>query len=123
MNPFAALKNLSPFQLTSRHFTFFTYPVNPSLHFTLLNTLITPTTSLKLCVLTGRGDDTVCFHCGGGLREWKETDEPWSEHAAWFPKCLYVNHIKGMQFIRQSWALKTAQGVEVCTDLMYYRTL
>jgi hypothetical protein len=45
--------------------------------------------------------------------KWEETDEPWSEDAAWFPTCLYVNHIKGMQFIQQCQALKAAQGVEV----------
>jgi len=45
--------------------------------------------------------------------KWEETDEPWSEHAAWFPTCLYVNHIKGMHFIQQCQALKAAQGVEV----------
>jgi len=35
MNPFTALKNPSPLHFTSLHF-FFTYPFNPSLHFTLL---------------------------------------------------------------------------------------
>jgi len=37
MNPFTVLKNLSPFHFTSLFsFYFFTYPINPSLHFTLL---------------------------------------------------------------------------------------
>jgi len=37
MNPFTALKNLSPFHFTSLFISFFfTYPINPSLHFTLL---------------------------------------------------------------------------------------
>jgi hypothetical protein len=35
MNPLTALKNLSPFHFTSL-FIFFTYPINHSLHFTLL---------------------------------------------------------------------------------------
>ena len=35
MNSFTALKKLSPFHFTSL-FIFFTYPINPSLHFTLL---------------------------------------------------------------------------------------
>ena len=36
MNPFTALKNLSPLHFTSLFIFFFTYPVNPSLDFTLL---------------------------------------------------------------------------------------
>ena len=41
MNLFTTLKNLSPFHFTSIHFLlfiyfFFTYPINPSFHFTLL---------------------------------------------------------------------------------------
>ena len=39
MNPFTALKKLSPL-----HFIFFTCPINPSLHFTLLFMLIISTT-------------------------------------------------------------------------------
>jgi len=42
MNPFTVLKNLSPFHFTSLFIylfifnSFFTYPINPSLHITLL---------------------------------------------------------------------------------------
>jgi len=45
MNPFTALKDLSPFHFTS---LFFTYTINPSLHFTLLflSTTHLPLTSL-----------------------------------------------------------------------------
>lgn len=42
-----------------------------------------------------------CFHCDGGLRNWEETDEAWTEHAKWFPKCGYVNLIKGQDFVKQ----------------------
>jgi len=50
---------------------------------------------------TGKGDQTMCFHCGGGLRDWEETDDPWVEHAAWFPKCMHVVLIKGQAFIEE----------------------
>ncbi|KDR19613.1 death-associated inhibitor of apoptosis 1-like [Zootermopsis nevadensis] len=50
---------------------------------------------------TGNGDQTVCFHCGGGLKDWGETDDPWVEHAAWFPKCVYVVLNKGRESIRE----------------------
>ncbi|KAF2975885.1 hypothetical protein EK904_008942 [Melospiza melodia maxima] len=33
----------------------------------------------------GKGDHVVCFHCGGGLQEWKENEDPWDQHAKWFP--------------------------------------
>ena len=71
-------------------------------------------------MLTGIYDYTTCFHCGGRLKEWDETDDPWNEHAALFPTCLYVIHIKGMQFIQQCRALKAEAGEKVCTDLIYY---
>lgn len=48
---------------------------------------------------TGRGDETVCFHCGGGVKDWIETDDPWVEHAFWFSKCTYVILTKGAKFI------------------------
>ena len=51
MNSFTVLKNFSPF-----HFTFFTYAINPSLHFTLLfiHTIHFPLTSLPFTF--------YCFH-------------------------------------------------------------
>ncbi|GBP63407.1 Death-associated inhibitor of apoptosis 1 [Eumeta japonica] len=35
---------------------------------------------------TGRSDKTLCFYCGGGLRDWKDNDNPWEEHAVWFAR-------------------------------------
>ena len=57
-------------------------------------------------VLAGKGDQTVFFYCGGGLRDWEETDDPWVEHAAWFPKCMHVVLIKGQAFIEDCRRLK-----------------
>lgn len=48
---------------------------------------------------TRKGDQTICFHCGGGLKDWEESDEPWVEHARWFSKCNYVLLIKGKDFV------------------------
>jgi len=33
-------------------------------------------------MLIGSQNRTVCFHCGGGLKDWLPTDDPWKEHAA-----------------------------------------
>lgn len=47
----------------------------------------------------GHDDRAVCFHCGGGLNDWKEFDDPWVEHAYWFPKCKFVLNEKGQEFV------------------------
>ncbi|GLV43985.1 Death-associated inhibitor of apoptosis 1 [Carabus blaptoides fortunei] len=39
---------------------------------------------------TGKGDQTMCFSCGGGLKDWLEADDPWEQHARWFTKCSFV---------------------------------
>jgi len=47
----------------------------------------------------GLSDQTKCFYCEGGLRNWQPNDDPWTEHARWFTKCGYVRLIKGDEFI------------------------
>lgn len=47
----------------------------------------------------GMGDQVRCFHCDGGLRHWDPTDDPWTEHARWFPNCSFVKLVKGQEFI------------------------
>ncbi|RZC35564.1 BIR and/or zf-C3HC4 3 domain containing protein [Asbolus verrucosus] len=47
----------------------------------------------------GVGDQTVCFHCGGGLKDWEDNDDPWEQHALWFPKCGYLITTKGEGFV------------------------
>eukprot|EP00105_Crassostrea_gigas_P039952 XP_019924100.1 PREDICTED: baculoviral IAP repeat-containing protein 7 [Crassostrea gigas] len=47
----------------------------------------------------GYGDYTRCVFCGGGLRNWEPGDDPWTEHARWFPKCAFVRQNKGDEFV------------------------
>ncbi|NWW87348.1 XIAP ligase, partial [Rhynochetos jubatus] len=47
----------------------------------------------------GNGDHVVCFHCGGGLQEWKKNEDPWDQHAKWFPGCAFVRKEKGLEYI------------------------
>ncbi|KAH0631034.1 hypothetical protein JD844_004522 [Phrynosoma platyrhinos] len=47
----------------------------------------------------GNGDNVVCFHCGGGLQEWKAYEDPWQQHAKWFPGCKYLVEEKGQDFV------------------------
>ncbi|XP_077447906.1 baculoviral IAP repeat-containing protein 2 isoform X1 [Stigmatopora argus] len=49
----------------------------------------------------GRNDDVKCFCCDGGLRWWESGDDPWVEHAKWFPRCEYLLQEKGQEFVQQ----------------------
>ncbi|XP_060070293.1 baculoviral IAP repeat-containing protein 7-like [Ylistrum balloti] len=51
-------------------------------------------------VYAGYTDYTRCFFCGGGLKNWEDGDDPWIEHARWFPKCVYLRQNKGVVFIQ-----------------------
>jgi len=51
-------------------------------------------------VFLGQGGDMVkCFWCGGTLNNWTANDDPWVEHAHWFPHCTHIHQVKGSQFI------------------------
>lgn len=55
----------------------------------------------KYCMLfPGFADNVKCFFCDGGLRNWEPEDDPWHEHARWFPRCPYVRMTKGDAFIQ-----------------------
>ncbi|XP_077136792.1 baculoviral IAP repeat-containing protein 1-like [Ranitomeya variabilis] len=56
--------------------------------------------SIKPCELaetgfffTGTRDNVQCFSCGGCLGNWEENDDPWKEHAKWFPEYALISHI------------------------------
>ena len=49
----------------------------------------------------GCQDYARCFFCGGGLRNWEPGDDPWVEHARWFPQCAFVKQNKGETFIQK----------------------
>lgn len=47
---------------------------------------------------TNLDDKTICFSCGGGIKDWVKGDDPWVEHAFYFSKCAFVKDIKGVEF-------------------------
>lgn len=47
----------------------------------------------------GFRDQVRCFHCDGGLKEWEPQDEPWREHARWFPNCPFLLLVKGQEYV------------------------
>ncbi|XP_057322510.1 baculoviral IAP repeat-containing protein 7-B-like [Microplitis mediator] len=46
-----------------------------------------------------QNDQTLCYHCGGGLKHWVREDDPWVEHARWFNKCYWLWSVKGQAFV------------------------
>jgi len=49
----------------------------------------------------GYADNVKCFFCDGGLCNWESDDEPWTEHARWFPDCGFLKQVKGTTFIQK----------------------
>ncbi|KAL3279746.1 hypothetical protein HHI36_017254 [Cryptolaemus montrouzieri] len=60
----------------------------------------------------GIGDQVRCFHCDGGLRHWDPEDDPWTEHARWFPLCSFVKIVKGQDFIVSCSKAQVDNGME-----------
>lgn len=52
-----------------------------------------------ILIFKGTGDKVYCFFCGGGLFNWDPGDDPWEEHARWFPKCVFLRQCKGDEFV------------------------
>ncbi|XP_032209456.1 baculoviral IAP repeat-containing protein 7 isoform X1 [Mustela erminea] len=42
---------------------------------------------------TGQQDKVRCFFCCGGLQSWEQGDDPWTEHAEWFPRSCLQNSL------------------------------
>ncbi|KAM4808285.1 baculoviral IAP repeat-containing protein 1-like [Rhinophrynus dorsalis] len=49
----------------------------------------------------GRRDTVQCFCCGGCLGNWEENDDPWREHAKWFPTCAFLHSKKSEEEIKK----------------------
>jgi len=47
----------------------------------------------------GQRDKTKCWYCNGGLQNWEYDDDPWFEHAKWFPQCEYLLQNKGPDYV------------------------
>ncbi|XP_066527042.1 baculoviral IAP repeat-containing protein 7 isoform X7 [Hoplias malabaricus] len=48
---------------------------------------------------TGHSDNVKCFFCDGGLRNWEPGDDPWQEHAKWFPRCEFLLQSRGREYV------------------------
>ncbi|NXW64058.1 BIR7B protein, partial [Eurystomus gularis] len=50
---------------------------------------------------TGQIDIVRCFHCDGGVRSWSFGDDPWREHAKWYPGCEFLLQSRGRAFVNR----------------------
>ncbi|XP_038606475.1 baculoviral IAP repeat-containing protein 7 isoform X1 [Tachyglossus aculeatus] len=48
---------------------------------------------------SGHRDKVTCYYCDGGLRNWEQGDDPWREHAKWFPRCEFLLQARGRDYI------------------------
>ncbi|XP_047440870.1 E3 ubiquitin-protein ligase XIAP [Mugil cephalus] len=48
---------------------------------------------------TGERDEVLCFHCNGGLKDWQPSEDPWEEHAKYYPGCSFLLAEKGQEFV------------------------
>jgi baculoviral IAP repeat-containing protein 7/8 len=71
----------------------------------------------------GDEDKVCCFCCGGGIRHWQETDQPWEQHAFWYGKCDYVKFIKGPEYTKSVHNLVKPEDerrlCKICLDYEY----
>ena len=49
----------------------------------------------------GDHDRVKCYYCNGGLQNWAINDNPWFEHAKWFPLCEHVLRHKGPEYVER----------------------
>jgi hypothetical protein len=64
-------------------------------------------------------DYVKCFYCDGGLCNWEPGDDPWIEHAKWFPDCHFVLLNKSPEFVdecRQMVANERQTNAELNSD-------
>lgn len=43
---------------------------------------------------SGFSDQTLCYHCGIGLKNWEPKDVPMQEHIKWSPECQFIKRIQ-----------------------------
>ena len=49
----------------------------------------------------GTNDRVKCFYCNGGLQNWDTHDDPWFEHAKWFPECEFLLQQRGPEYVER----------------------
>jgi hypothetical protein len=108
------------YQLESDRLNSFKYWKPPPTFADAANITITPH---NLCEAgffhEGPGDLVRCFWCDGGLENWLPHDDPWAEHASWYPGCRHVYHVKGPEFIADIQLKMTPEQRQEAAKLEY----
>ncbi|XP_067946846.1 baculoviral IAP repeat-containing protein 7-B-like [Watersipora subatra] len=82
-----------------------------------------PIAADKLCeagfLYEGIGDKVKCFWCDGALEMWSRGDDPWAEHAKWYPGCTFVQQTKGLAFIKTVRLQMTPDNIATAETLLY----
>jgi len=47
----------------------------------------------------GNRDRVKCYYCNGGLQHWSYEDDPFEEHAKWYPTCQYILRTMGPDYV------------------------
>ena len=50
---------------------------------------------------TGKSDLVYCYQCGGGIHKWIPGEDPWIEHAKFYPTCEYLLLVKSKKFVEK----------------------
>ncbi|XP_078615353.1 baculoviral IAP repeat-containing protein 2-like [Branchiostoma floridae x Branchiostoma japonicum] len=93
-----------------------------------LNVPVTPQALAKAGFFyTLVADRVRCFWCDGGLKDWDPGDDPWQEHARWYPRCEFLLQNKGKAFVRAVQAStpyylqgSVQHGLELAHDSRWY---
>jgi hypothetical protein len=67
----------------------------------------------------GVGDKVRCFWCDGALENWVATDDPWREHAYWYPGCRHAFLVKGGPYIAKVQLTVSDEDRETISTLSY----
>ena len=49
----------------------------------------------------GKSDMVRCYQCGGGIFKWIPEEDPWIEHAKFYPTCEYLLLMRSKKFIEK----------------------
>ena len=63
----------------------FVLNLSPGSHLGLVEHTVSQMSNNLLVSFSGQDDVVRCFYCDGGVRNWSFGDDPWREHAKWYP--------------------------------------
>lgn len=82
-----------------------------------------PVSKTLLCqagfMYQGPGDKVICFWCDGALEKFSKRDDPFVEHAKWYPGCTFVRMTKGEEYIIQQRSQMSADNIARSDTLIY----